>query len=146
MSSTATVYVNKTTTCGDSIECETRKLSVAARFTGVESIIFDIAPTNFLLTNSTCVMWMFRSTLCDWTSNNVSLNIGKSSFLLERGDGGSATDSLLNVNDANVEVHEHNIVGMSHVEHLNLPSPLRLNFDRPVVLSYKYLQHQPQQP
>mmetsp|Transcript_6887 Transcript_6887/g.14052 ORF Transcript_6887/g.14052 Transcript_6887/m.14052 type:complete len:772 (-) Transcript_6887:57-2372(-) len=41
--------------------------------------------------------------------------------------------------DANVEIHEHQTTGLSPVTSSDLSSKLRLNVDRPIVLSYKYL-------
>ncbi|KAL7577270.1 hypothetical protein ACA910_002016 [Epithemia clementina (nom. ined.)] len=49
------------------------------------------------------------------------------------------------IKDANVEVHEHKIGTLSRVEASELSSKLRLNVDRPIVLSYKYLNRQQNQ-
>mmetsp|Transcript_19990 Transcript_19990/g.28989 ORF Transcript_19990/g.28989 Transcript_19990/m.28989 type:complete len:750 (+) Transcript_19990:36-2285(+) len=46
------------------------------------------------------------------------------------------------IKDANVEVHEHKTFGLSRCEPSDLSSKLRLNVDRPIVLSYKYLNPQ----
>jgi len=46
------------------------------------------------------------------------------------------------IKDANVEVHEHTTSGLSRCDPSDLPSRLRLNVDRPIVLSYKYLSPQ----
>jgi len=43
------------------------------------------------------------------------------------------------IKDANVEVHEEKTSGLSRIEPSDLSSRLRLNVDRPIVLSYKYL-------
>mmetsp|Transcript_10712 Transcript_10712/g.16416 ORF Transcript_10712/g.16416 Transcript_10712/m.16416 type:complete len:766 (-) Transcript_10712:887-3184(-) len=49
------------------------------------------------------------------------------------------TGQIAVIKDANVEVHEQKISGLSRVEPADLSSKLRLNVDRPIVLSYKYL-------
>jgi len=46
------------------------------------------------------------------------------------------------VKDANVEVHEQQRSGLTRIEPSELSSRLRLNVDRPIVLSYKYLNPQ----
>ena len=43
------------------------------------------------------------------------------------------------VNDANVEIHEKGTTGLSRCDASDLPSAMRLNADRPFVLSYRYL-------
>jgi len=43
------------------------------------------------------------------------------------------------IKDANVEVHESKSSGLSRCEPTEISSQLRLNLDRPIVLSYKYL-------
>jgi hypothetical protein len=43
------------------------------------------------------------------------------------------------VKDANVEVHEYSRKGVAPCEPSELSSQLRLNIDRPIILSYKYL-------
>ena len=43
------------------------------------------------------------------------------------------------INDYNVEIHEHSKHGLSSCEATDVSSQLRLNLDRPIVYSYKYL-------